>query len=431
MGNIAQASVTNISFSNEQQNVAVGVSSDKITIQANDKLPETGDLYLTTSSFTGQFSSNSTDWQLIEKVTMSKNTANRTVYYKDSTAGNYTLTARLVLRTSGTSWTATQPITVGSVVETATTTQVSATTTEQTASTTTEIIESQTALSAISAHDSALPTSDDIKIKLQLVADAGRERIAVTHAPITFSSSAVDQAGKKVTSLDTVWSFGDGTTAHGENIEHAYGYPGDYVVIMNTQKSDLAAVDRTLVHVAPAQIMITHAQAGIQNANVEIFNQGKTEVNLARWSLASGMNSYVFPRDTIILAGKHITLPYSVTKLTIEDHTSVVLLTPGQETMHTFIKKPEQYLAVNSKVPAIATSSVNIINKPTLADVRRALVALEKKIAPMDIRPVAITVPVKREIVTVKAVATSSVPKIITVKKPTGFFANIMSLFNK
>lgn len=466
MSQVAYAAEVHIAFSTAVQTVAPGVISEKITVQSQDasgqsqNIAETGDLLLSSNSATGEFSSSNTTWKAVSQVTVSKNTANRSFYYKDPTAGAFTLTAKLTLRDSGAMGTASQNITIGTVVATTTPQTTTATATSQTtassstsSSQTTTVVSDTSDLSAISAHDSPLPTSEEVKMKLQLVADAGRERIGTTHTPLTFSVLATDQAGKRVTSLDATWSFGDGTSVHGEAVQHTYIYPGDYVVIMNTQKGDLAAVDRTLVHILPATVAISRVKAGMMNDEIEVANQGKVEINLARWSLSNGTQSYVFPPDTIVLPGKQITLPYAVTKIAVPDTSFISLLTPDQTIANVFTVQPPRVVPVDGpvlgQIVITATTTVVATNVPadravTLAEVRRKIVAIQKELAPEITRPFVVaaratpaTVPaipsqpeLSRPLV-VRYDLENPTPAvtIVVAKKPTGFFANIMALF--
>ncbi len=464
---VAYAAEVHIGFTSAVQTVPLGVLSDQITVQSQDasgnktNLAETGDWFFTSTSPTGKFYSSNTATESLTQVVAAKGTANKNFYYKDSTAGNFTLSVKLTLRTSLISGSASQNITIGTAVATtssqsttATSTAQTATTTQTSASGTSSNATDDTDLSGISAHASPLPTSEDIKVKLQLVADAGRERIGVPHAPLLFSVSATDQANKKVTALDTTWSFGDGTSAHGESIEHAYAYPGDYVVIMNTQKGDLAAVDRTLVHILPSAFAITRVLPGMMNDEVEVTNQGKTEMNLERWSVSNGTQSYVFPTDTIILAGKHVTLPFAVTKIMIPDASSVSLFAPDQKMMSTFVLKTQAPVLALVQPVSIGTSSSPAVPSKFLASIPSReslltqLIALQRQIAPRVVAPYIALARAPHKIVTVAkkpiqnvaiAQVAQTVPvatpatssTIVVTKKQSGFFANLMSLFSK
>jgi len=460
-GQAAQAAEQSIlAFITEPQEVAVNVVSEKITVQVQDgsgvgqAISETGDVTLMTTSSTGEFSSNSTNWQAVGKVTMSKGTANRSFYYRDTAMGTYDLTAVLTFRTNGLSARAAQKIFVGTTRMPETDIPNAASSTSQ-GNPITTITASSTAsssevvgtvdLSAVSAHDSPLPTSEAIALKLQLIVDAGRERVGVAHAPLTFIVSALDQFGKKVNQVDATWSFGDGTAVRGESVRHSYQYPGEYVIILNAQKGDLVAVDRTLVHIVPSHLAITRVVPGMFDDEVEVTNQGLTEVNLGGWSLMSGLQKYVFAPDTILLPGGRVVLPYATTKLMIPETSTLVLFTPDQKPIHTVSVTPVPIVARQvSEVSVVASSTIPVElapDTPSLAKLESQLLELKKQIAPHAVRqyksgeqrvsdPTEVArVPflAKGPIPTLRAVSTSTT--IVVTKKSPGFFANLMSLF--
>lgn len=121
--NIALASdISQFVFTTDIQTIKPNEVSEKLTIQAQDasgnsvKVSQTACLELKTNSNTGEFSSSNTSWKSVDNLTMRTGSANRNFYYRDSTAGNYTLTVKAALTScSGWTmeeWTAKQDITV-------------------------------------------------------------------------------------------------------------------------------------------------------------------------------------------------------------------------------------------------------------------------------------------------------------------------------
>lgn len=112
----AAGDVSSIVFTTEPQSIKPDELSGPITIQTQDasgnsfQTPETIDLSFKSSSPTGEFLGGT--GKSASKVTMSKNTANRTVYYRDTSEGSFTLTANARGRTSALEWSANQQITI-------------------------------------------------------------------------------------------------------------------------------------------------------------------------------------------------------------------------------------------------------------------------------------------------------------------------------
>ena len=109
------AIVTQIVFYTDEQTIDQDVVSSILTVQTQNsssvpvKVSETTHLTLTSSSATGEFSSNATNWISVSELTMNSGTGNKNFYYRDSVGGVYTLT---VIVTEGTVTPATQTIEV-------------------------------------------------------------------------------------------------------------------------------------------------------------------------------------------------------------------------------------------------------------------------------------------------------------------------------
>lgn len=146
----------------------------------------------------------------------------------------------------------------------------------------------------LSVHTSDLDLDDYQKENFKV--SAGRERLATIKTPVIFTATA-SKRGENTTSF--MWNFGDGTSAYGERVSHAYHFAGRYNVILNAnidQKEE--AIARTLVVVTEAQIKITNLDFSL--GFIELTNYSDQEQNLNQWSLKAGDKTYIFPLDTII-----------------------------------------------------------------------------------------------------------------------------------
>lgn len=116
-----------------------------------------------------------------------------------------------------------------------------------------------------------------------------------------FSGTASDSKGLKA-NVRYIWNFGDGRAAEGNNVFHAYTYPGTYVVTLTAAAGEEAGMGRVTVHtVAPAIGML------VQNdGSVVISNQSSQEINIGLWSIASGASAFPFPQETILLGNQSL-----------------------------------------------------------------------------------------------------------------------------
>lgn len=151
-----------------------------------------------------------------------------------------------------------------------------------------------------------------------------KERLATVRTPITFSVSP-SKKGKISNSFN--WSFGDGTSAYGLKVSHAYQYPGRYNVVLN------GSIDQTEEAVARTTVLVVEAKLKITEINpnqgyVEISNQGDKEQNLNGWRLQLGRQAYNFPMDTIISPKSTIKIPVNYLGFNLAEMTEIVLAYP-------------------------------------------------------------------------------------------------------
>ena len=304
--------VTNFVFTTDSQTVELGAVSAQITLQAQASdgasvgLPQTGCLLLESASSQGQFSSSATNWSPVSVLTMSKSTANRSFYYKDTQGGTRTLTVKVALKPeevtkSCTSWptgewniqwTATQSITIGgssdSTGDTGTTTSQT-NTTQQTQTTTTT-----------SNPVSSYVTPPEI----QIFADGGDDRTVIVGADTEFWGRAYNRDREVLDRVRFMWNFGDGSTAEGITVLHHFDYPGRYAVVLNIAEHRSAASDVIVVEAEPAQLSFTSNADG----SVSIGNDAGRDLDLSRWVVRSFGREFILPDHSIILkdAAMHI-----------------------------------------------------------------------------------------------------------------------------
>lgn len=156
------------------------------------------------------------------------------------------------------------------------------------------------------SNDISLTPTDNKEVTL--TASAGRNRLVAAGSPIQFHATVGGNAPK--TGAEYKWSLGDGFIAYGPAIDHIYTFPGDYVAVLTVTSGPNVAVHRINVKVIEPNLSAKHITGGI-----EIKNNGKDEVNLFKWLVSSGPQSYTIPADLIIMPGKSVTLNALVTKL--------------------------------------------------------------------------------------------------------------------
>ncbi len=335
--NTVFADVTQFVFVTEPQSVSVNALSSIITVQSQDSsgtkqnASSTSSMYvtLTSSSLTGKFFTNNITRNVwVNPVTMATNTANKNFYYTDSVSGVYTIQVNIASEKGGLSVFSTsqsifigQPVSAGSASSTSTTISNTATSTTTTSDVSTPSVE--TVSNITSAHSSPVSLSNTEE-KLEFEVSAGRDRLTEIGSSVIFRAVPTKFDKIPESSITYLWSFGDGTTAQGNNINHTYKFAGEYSVVVNASYSDRQAVDRLTVKVVSPDVSLGKVSGGVQ-----INNNSKTEINLEGWSLVGNKKSFVFPKDTLIPSGKKVVFSDDVTGLS---DSSTKLLNPlGKE----------------------------------------------------------------------------------------------------
>jgi len=299
-------------FSTDPQSIAVGQMSDKINVQSSSPVTETTYLDFTSSSPTGEFLTSAGN--PLQSAYISTGDSNRAVYYEDSTAGDFVITAVVLSEAKVPIATISQNISVGIGTsnssggddENATTTDIS-TTTDATGAQTVGSGGSSSDDLNVSAHSSPAPLSS-AEPETDFEISAGRDRLTSVGNSLVFRVAPIATENAPENDITYVWSFGDGTTAQGSSVSHAYQFSGDYVVVCNAQYSDEQAVSRATVKVIDPKISLARISGGLQ-----IGNNSGAEINLENWKLVSENKSFTFPQDTLLPNGRQVIFADEVT----------------------------------------------------------------------------------------------------------------------
>lgn len=296
-GAAAASLIVRFVFTTEQQTIPPGVLSEAMTVQARNaadeaqQSDETIDMAFSSTSATGEFLSAGAE---PVKPTMNKGTANRTFYYRDASAGTHALTVTATGRTSGQSWTASHKIIVGTAAAVAVPSAESG---------------ASPSAPAPAGSVSALPPAPAI------AARAGRDRTVIAGAAVMFEGGAAGLMKEPVDNARFWWNFGDGGTAEGKSVSHAFRIPGTYTTGLHVSSGVYAASDYSVVTVVPNQVEITEVTEG-DGGFIRMRNGGAETVDIGGWILegADGRR-FVLPPYTMIRGGSDIALAHAVTAL--------------------------------------------------------------------------------------------------------------------
>lgn len=329
---ISHAAVSSFVFTAAPSVLSVNDASCKFTVTANENIPETFDIFLT-STGSGEFSSSSTNWIAATKVTMSTGTANRSFYYKGTSSGSVTITATAKPRTGTGEFPVSAQVTIGG----------SSNCDGGASSTDDEDDESDT------ADDEHAVTEKEVEVAL---VDPDPVYTAIVHFPATvvrgiparFESVVEKAVGPEVfTTLKGryEWSMGDGTEYKFEEntkIDHIYAYPGEYTAVFryysNFFKEKPDSIHRKTIIVLPDAVVIARTTS---DGGIVVKNNSGKEIDFGGWILENDGRTYEVPKYTYIGAGKELAIApnihqiATVGKINLENGQGTKVFAYGQD----------------------------------------------------------------------------------------------------
>jgi hypothetical protein len=146
----------------------------------------------------------------------------------------------------------------------------------------------------------------------ELEVSAGRSRLGFVGIPLPFEAKT--KSSKNIplgNAVLSVWSMGDGSQKSGEFVSHSYEFPGEYIVILNSQSGGASAVSKVKIKIINPKVDIVSAT----NEYIEIANRDTFELNLGGFALETKGRRFNIPSDTLVAPLSSIKLPAEVTKL--------------------------------------------------------------------------------------------------------------------
>lgn len=179
------------------------------------------------------------------------------------------------------------------------------------------------------------PPKKEVKPKVQIISP----KIAHTGVPFILEGTGTGIYGEKISHGRYYWNFGDGDfrevkVTPTEKFSHTYFYPGDYEVVFEYYPDSFADVpDATAeitIKVVEPKVLIS-AVGDKDDFFIEISNETGHNADISNWVLLSDYKIFTLPKNTILASGKKTAIPPKVSNFSIEDKSSLKLLTPQRE----------------------------------------------------------------------------------------------------
>jgi competence ComEA-like helix-hairpin-helix protein len=134
---------------------------------------------------------------------------------------------------------------------------------------------------------------------------------ALVEVPLRLFAYATMKGGTVDSSAQISWSFGDGSSATGMEVEKVYRYAGTYLVTVTASDGSVRARDEMLITVTTAKIRI----AAVTSEGITIANDSSERLDLSGWRLLSEAGSFRIPEGMTILPESRVLFPFSITNL--------------------------------------------------------------------------------------------------------------------
>lgn len=136
----------------------------------------------------------------------------------------------------------------------------------------------------------------------EIFADGGEDRTVIVGADTEFVGRAYNRDKKVLDRVRFLWNFGDGTSADGPVVQHRYGYPGKYAVVLTIAEERYSVSDHIVVTAEPAVLSFSYNGDG----SVTIGNESGRDLDLSNWIIRSFGRTFMLPRDTVVLSDSSI-----------------------------------------------------------------------------------------------------------------------------
>ena len=167
-----------------------------------------------------------------------------------------------------------------------------------------EVVPEISKTSTNSSKFSSVPiqlTLPDITLQIAVAAP----KVVYVNQPVSFQAIPSDVGKTIADSLTYTWNFGDGSTAIGQEVSHAYPYPGNYVVVVDGQYKRQQQFTRHDITVLPVSLALVSQP----NGDIAIQNTSQTEIDISGYRLL-GTDEFIFPPYSILLPQSQITIPH-------------------------------------------------------------------------------------------------------------------------
>ncbi|MFA6524148.1 MAG: lamin tail domain-containing protein [Candidatus Paceibacterota bacterium] len=157
--------------------------------------------------------------------------------------------------------------------------------------------------------------------------------LAFIGQPLEFKSSILGYSNENLVLGKIFWNFGDGSSLEQNNnftkFNHTYLYSGEYPVSMEYYSNYFLdtpdAVNKIIIKVVPMTVSISKV-GDAKDFFVELTNNSNYEIDISKWTLNANGKVFVFPKNSVIMSKKAITISGKITGFVLGDEKNLKLI---------------------------------------------------------------------------------------------------------
>lgn len=166
---------------------------------------------------------------------------------------------------------------------------------------------STTDTTSLSRSTSYVPPPSSLSVKVQ-----GEQTVWV-HVPAHLTARATIKNNSVDSSAHILWSFGDGSSAVGSEVDKTYHYPGTYLITATASDGPARDRDTLTVQVRPVQVRIL----SVTSEGITIVNDSPDRLELSNWKVLSDEGFFRIPEGTTLLPKANVLFPYTVMNIPV------------------------------------------------------------------------------------------------------------------
>ncbi|TSC79427.1 MAG: Uncharacterized protein G01um101429_414, partial [Parcubacteria group bacterium Gr01-1014_29] len=137
--------------------------------------------------------------------------------------------------------------------------------------------------------------------------DAGEDQRAAVGEQVQFRGNAWGLDDKALENARYAWNFGDGATYEGQNVGHAYMFPGTYFVRLVVSSGKYSASDDFQIIVQENTIVVSEVMPG-EAGWIELQNMGEKSIHVGGWVFETADGRFDMPLGTTLAAHSFVVL---------------------------------------------------------------------------------------------------------------------------